>query len=61
MARRDRGAARLGDPGDQRIAQIDGTADSLAVGSQLAGGRRSHLVEGEDTIREVFRQDPSTK
>ena len=58
IARRNRRAARLRYAGDQGIAQVDDTADSLAIRSQVAGGRRGHLVESEHTIREVVRKHP---
>ena len=58
IARRDCGTARLRYAGDQGIAQVDDTADALAIRSQLAGGRRGHLVESEHAIREVFRKHP---
>jgi hypothetical protein len=32
IARRDRGTPRLGNTGDQRIAQVDGAAGPLALG-----------------------------
>ena len=52
----DRGAARLCDAGDERIAQVRDAARPLAVGGELSGRHRGHRVESEHAIREVLRQ-----
>ena len=55
---RDGGTPRLGDAGDQRVAQIDHAARPLAIRSELSGCQGGHFVEGQHTIRQVFRQHP---
>ena len=54
---RNRGTARLGDAGDEGVAEIDATTRPLAIGSELSRRDCGHLVEGEHTIRKVFRED----